>query len=345
MKEIIQFITMKPITSIFGITPILLFWASIVDIIIGDPCWLPHPVRIIGKAINRAELELKKYCKTNLEQKIGGILIVLFITSSTFLITYTLVKIFIGFKNIFLVVLSWIFLIYLASTTIAFKGLIDATKAVIRALENKNLLQARFELSRIVGRDTQKLEEKNILRANIETLSENLSDGVIAPLFYLVLGGLPAAMLYKAINTLDAMLGHKNEKYLYFGWASARLDDIANFLPARVTGILITFSSGIVFHSFEKFFYALKIMLKDGRKHPSPNSGVPESAMAGAVGISMGGPSTYSGIMVKKPIIGIDRTADYISSAKHSITIAQVTYLLALTLAILILFLWRYYGL
>ncbi len=339
MKDLIRFIASKPFASLFSVTPILLTCAFIVDLIIGDPYWLPHPVRIIGKAINKLEPLIRKYCRTNIEQKIGGLLLTLFVTASTFVITYILIKIFLSLKNVFLVAVSWIFVVYLASTTIAYKGLIDATKSVVKAIENKNIIQARAMLSMIVGRDTDTLNEKQILRADIETLSENLSDGVIAPLFYLVLGGIPVALTYKAINTLDNMLGYKNEKYFYFGWASARLDDVVNYLPARITGVLISLSTGILYYSFERFYTALKTMIRDGRKHPSPNSGFPESAMAGALGITMGGSSTYAGILVKKPIIGVERTADYLSSAKQSIVIARGAYLFAIGIVMLTLLL------
>jgi len=143
--------------------------------------------------------------------------------------------------------LSLFVMIYLISTTIAVKGLIDSVRVVIKYVNDKNLEGARRELSHIVGRDTEKLDERGILKATIESLSENASDGIIAPMFYFAIGGLPLAMTYKAINTMDSMVGYKNEKYRYFGWAAARLDDIANYIPARVTGIIIAIASAIFF--------------------------------------------------------------------------------------------------
>jgi len=161
--------------------------------------------------------------------------------------------------------LSLFVMIYLISTTIAVKGLIDSVRVVIKYVNDKNLEGARRELSHIVGRDTEKLDERGILKATIESLSENASDGIIAPMFYFAIGGLPLAMTYKAINTMDSMVGYKNEKYRYFGWAAARLDDIANYIPARVTGIIIAIASAIFFRSLSTVHRSLKIMLRDGK--------------------------------------------------------------------------------
>jgi adenosylcobinamide-phosphate synthase len=171
----------------------------------------------------------------------------------------------------------------------------------------------------------------------IETVSENLSDGVIAPLFYLAIGGLPLAIAYKAINTLDSMVGYKNEKYLSFGWAAARLDDVANFIPARLTGILIVLASFCYFlvrspgGAFSTARDSFRVMRRDGRNHTSPNSGIPEAAMAGCLGVRLGGPSTYGGVLVQKPFIGDDRTGDYGIASERSIGIV----LLASCIAVL----------
>ena len=162
----------------------------------------------------------------------------------------------------------------------------------------------------IVGRDTQHLSEEGVLRATVETVAENLSDGIIAPLFYLAVGGLPFAMTYKAVNTLDSMVGYKNDRYLLFGRASARLDDIANFIPARITGLLVVIAvflltlAGKAGRPAINARRALTVMLRDGRKHSSPNSGFPEAAVAGGLGVILGGPSTYGGIVIEKPYIG-----------------------------------------
>jgi adenosylcobinamide-phosphate synthase len=237
---------------------------------------------------------------------------------------------------------SFIILIYLVSTTLATHELIKSGYSVIKALEDGSRIEeARKRLSLIVGRDTHTLNKKEILKATVETLAENASDGIVAPLFYFVIGGLPMAMAYKAINTLDSMVGYKNERYKDIGWAAARLDDIANFIPARITGILIVISTIIIdglnrlSHSIRlnslDGLNSLKIMFTDGRNHLSPNSGIPEAAMAGALRIRLGGPSTYGGILVRKPYIGReDPSSDdvYLKASKKAITITMVTSLL-----------------
>jgi adenosylcobinamide-phosphate synthase len=290
----------------------ILTLAYILDLIIGDPGWLPHPVRIIGWLIEKME----KLCRGTARhapttEKLAGILLVIIIVGPTYGLFYYL--------NLFLLnphlpkpvsYLAFTFLVYLVSTTIATNDLIKSGKDVITALNTGHKEEAKNKLGMIVGRDTRQLDNKGIAKATIETLAENTSDGIIAPLFYLAIGGLPLAMTYKAINTLDSMVGYRNEKYKNFGWASAKLDDIFNYIPARITGILIVVSA-FIFNLFKNTHYSLiitrysfKIMLRDGRKHLSPNSGIPEAAMAGALGVRLGGPSFYGGILVEKPYIG-----------------------------------------
>ncbi len=186
-----------------------------------------------------------------------------------------------------------------------------------------------------------------MLRATIETVAENLSDGFVAPLFYLVLGGLPMAMMYKAINTLDSMVGYKNPRYIRFGWAAARLDDIANYIPARITGLSIT--AGALFYflfrpSDARFTRALAaardafaVMFRDGRKHTSPNSGVSEAAMAGALGVRLGGPATYGGSIVVKPYIGDGGCRDHRAAADAAVAIAAAASSLTVAFAAVIL--------
>jgi adenosylcobinamide-phosphate synthase len=207
------------------------------------------------------------------------------------------------------------------------------------------------------------------LRATIETLSENASDGIIAPMIYFAIGGLPLAMAYKAINTLDSMVGYKNERYLNFGWASARLDDIANFVPARITGSIIVIS-GFMVSAFVSLaqrcsrltrskqsitdshgisgLRAFRVMIRDGGKHASPNSGIPEAAMAGALGVQLGGPSEYAGVVYEKPFIGEERRnseAAYLYASGMALKITKVTSILGLFAALAILYLrtslWR----
>src|SRR5438477_4355450 len=148
------------------------------------------------------------------------------------------------------------------------------------------------------------MSESEIVRATVETIAESTADGIMAPLFYLVLGGAPLALAYKALSTLDSMIGHMDDRYRWFGWASARLDDVVNFLPARITALLLVLSAGIVSRSWPAMQHAWEILLRDGRQHPSPNSGRPEAAMAGALGVQLGGINAYEGIPVERSILG-----------------------------------------
>lgn len=281
--------------------------AYILDLAIGDPKQFPHPVRMMGWAITRVEYLLRRREQsTEIGQKLAGIFLVLIIVASTYVLFYGINFILHNFQfSTFANYLSLLLLAYLISTTLATRELLKSAKSVIETLKNNNIEGARANLSCIVGRDTNSLDRHKILKVTIESLAENASDGIIAPLFYFSIGGLPLAMTYKAINTLDSMIGHRNEKYRNFGWAAAKLDDIANYLPARITGVLIAVSTCII--DGLNGLNAFKIMLRDGRNHLSPNSGIPEAAMAGALGIRLGGQSFYEGTIVEKPYIGEER--------------------------------------
>ncbi len=303
-------VTMFP--SSLSISPYILILASCLDLAIGDPRWLPHPVRAIGKTIGFLESTIRRPCRSSRSEKAGGVLLVVLVVVPVFLITYLIQEMLLRIFSLHVLgaALSLAAAVYLTATTIASRELIASARHVLDALKEKDMDAARMRLSMIVGRDTAQLPEKGVLKATIETLAENVSDGVVAPLFYLVLGGLPLAMTYKAINTLDSMVGYKNDRYRHFGWAAARLDDAANYIPARLTGILITAAAFLMSlplnasNSLRATSRIVNMMLRDGRKHPSPNSGVPEAAYAGALGIMLGGPSTYNGVVVDKPFIG-----------------------------------------
>jgi len=202
--------------------------------------------------------------------------------------------------NPFLYHLAWV---YIGYTTISVKDLQIKARAIYKELKEGDIFKARKELSRIVGRDIQDLSEDEIKRATIESIAESTNDGIIAPLFYLILGGPVLAITYKAINTLDSMVGYKNDRYIHFGWFSARVDDVANFIPARIAGMLIVISSFLLRKNFKDSF---KTMLRDSKKHSSPNSGISEAAMAGALGIRLGGGAFYQGKFVEKQYIGND---------------------------------------
>jgi len=210
---------------------------------------------------------------------------------------------FAGRINYILKIVFWVILGYMSLAT---KDLFLHVKRILESIKSEDMEGARKNLSFIVGRNTQDLSKEEIITACIESIAENTNDGIIAPLFYLILGGPVLAIGYKAINTLDSMVGYRNQHYKDFGWFSARLDDFANFIPARITGMLIVISSFLLRYNFRDSF---RIMCKDGRKHLSSNSGVSEAAMAGALGIRVGGPSRYKGELVIKPYIGEEKSS------------------------------------
>ncbi len=271
--------------------------AFLIDTIAGDPYWFPHPVRLIGKYISAFEHLTRKIVSSPRTLKIFGILL----TLTTVLLSYfTVHYAVILFKtiNIWLYHFFNIFILY---TCLAAKCLAYEALKIYKVLKTGDIQKSRKMLSYIVSRDTQELDESQITRATVETVAENTSDGVIAPLFYMILGGAPLALAYKAINTLDSMVGYKNEKYESFGWASARLDDITNFIPARLTAISMIASAVFLGMDYKKSW---KIFKRDNQNHKSPNSGCPEAAAAGALGIQLGGTNMYFGKPVEKPTIG-----------------------------------------
>lgn len=273
--------------------------AFTMDMILGDPYWFPHPVRIIGIFVTSMEKLIRKVFMYPKGLKLGGVILAL----STVFITFATVALTLHYSKKVHTYLFWGINIIFLWTSIAPKTLKVESIKVYKALKENDISKARILLSYIVGRDTTNLNDSEIAKAAVETVAENTSDGVIAPLIYMFLGGAPLALAYKAINTLDSMVGYKNEKYIHLGWASAKLDDIANFIPARITGILIIISSAILGLDTQKSFLILK---RDHLKHSSPNAGYPEAATAGALNIQLGGANYYHGKLVDKPTIGDD---------------------------------------
>jgi adenosylcobinamide-phosphate synthase len=267
--------------------------AFLLDLLIGDPPKWPHPVRWIGSFI----LFLDKKWNRGGQRKVKGVIMVLTVLGAVFLaasaITYTGYHI----HPLAGIIVEAI----LISTTIAQKSLKEAALEVYSPLHRENISEARLKLSYIVGRDTDKLEEPEIVRGTVETVAENTSDGITAPLFWALIGGAPLALLYRAANTCDSMAGYKNEKYLEFGWASARLDDLLNFIPARLTGLLMLLGKKPEHSSFKE---AWDILLRDSRKHPSPNSGWGEAAAAALMGVQLGGINYYKGIVSDRARMG-----------------------------------------
>ena len=253
------------------------------DLVFGDPQWLPHPVRGIGKIASVSE---RFWRNTGLPLRLAGT----FFSVTVIGTAVAVVRFFPSWANIY-----WIY------SLLACRDLQQQAGSVIRALNYGNVEEARRKLSGIVGRDTAHLDEAEIMRAVIETVAENLSDGVIAPLFYLLIAGPAGMAAYKSINTLDSMVGYRNERYREFGWASARLDDAANYVPARLTALLVWISAILPHLSIRR---SIMVTLRDGGKHPSPNAGYPEAAVAGALGVQLGGLNFYAGVPSRKPLLG-----------------------------------------
>lgn len=271
--------------------------AVLLDIFMGDPYWFPHPVRLIGLYIRGFEGFVRRLVKSPVSLKIMGILLTISTVAVFYLIPYYLLKIAYAY-NIYAFHILNIVLMY---TCLAAKCLAGEGIKIYKQLEKGDLPAARKATSYIVGRDTDNLDDAQITRAVVETIAENSSDGVIAPLFYMLLGGAPLAMAYKAVNTLDSMVGYKNERYIDFGWASAKFDDLVNYIPARLTSILISLAALVMGMDFRG---SLETIKRDGRNHSSPNSGYPEAAVAGAIGVQLGGTNNYFGKPVYKPTIG-----------------------------------------
>ena len=271
-----------------NVTIINVIIAYLLDLLVGDPRWLTHPVVLIGKLISGLEKVFFALLKSPTALRIGGVLMAITVVAAAYLVTWAILEVCAGYNSL----LGRIVEIWLISTTLAARSLAGAGKEIYRLLVDGNLKEARVKVGWIVGRDTSKLDQAGVTRATVETVAENIVDGVLSPLFYAFLGGAPLAMAYKAVNTLDSMVGYKNEKYLYLGWASARLDDLANFLPARWAGVLLLFASGLLGYNSKQAYHTIKSYAAG---HPSPNSGIPESAVAGALGVRLGGLNYYHG--------------------------------------------------
>lgn len=277
------------------------FFGFLLDLLLGDPYWLPHPIRLIGSLISGLEKKLlggrtEKDRKKELKKGVLLVFLVLFITFSVS------VMLIVGAYNIhpYLGVLVETIMSYQILATKCLK--VESMK-VYHCLQTEGLEAARKAVSMIVGRDTSVLDGEGVAKAAIETVAENTSDGVIAPMLYTALGGPILGFFYKAVNTMDSMVGYKNEKYLYFGRAAAKLDDLVNYIPARISAYLMICAAFIGGKSFNGR-QAYKIYKRDNRKHASPNSAQTESVCAGALGIRLAGDASYFGKIVKKPFIG-----------------------------------------
>ncbi|MBO7570187.1 MAG: cobalamin biosynthesis protein CobD [Bacteroidaceae bacterium] len=304
------------------ILPLLTGW--ILDLILGDPQWMPHPIVLFGKMISLGEKRLNKGKHRKLKGALLSLFLVAFVFVATWLLLYCVTLL--PFSLFHFLILSFfhslIIFFCLAGTTLI-REVRQTFLAVDRSLE-----EGRKQVARIVGRDTSELSAQEIRTAALETLAENLSDGVIAPLFWLAIGGVPAMLTYKMVNTLDSMIGYRTDRYRDFGCFAARLDDVANYIPARLTAFLMVLASGRL--------TLLKFVAKYGSHHASPNSGYPEAALAGILNCRFGGPHTYFGQLFDKPYIGHNDRPLTTADMRIAIRINRTSECIAIALLLMI---------
>ncbi|HEX7055653.1 MAG TPA: adenosylcobinamide-phosphate synthase CbiB [Bacilli bacterium] len=271
--------------------------AYVLDRIIGDPRGVLHPVVVMGWCAAKLERLLREVARSPHSLKIAGVLLPVGLVGGSFF-TAKLVLYAAGLLH---PAAAFAANAWLISTTIATKGLADAGMQVCRLLRAGDVKKARESLAMIVGRDTEHLDTPEICRGAVETIAENIVDAIVAPLVFAAIGGAPLALAYRAANTLDSMVGYKNAKYRHFGWASARLDDIANFIPARISALFVVAAAKLLKMRARG---AWRIIRRDARKHPSPNSGFPEAGVAGALGVRLGGTNVYQGVPSFRAYLG-----------------------------------------
>lgn len=305
----------------------LILLSYIADWFFGDPQWFPHPVRLMGRLIAFLERGLNGSGNQKIERFYGVFTALVVIAVS-------------GGGACALIAAAeklhplagkvvWVFLAY---STLAVKDLVIHARAVGEMLAVNDIAEARRRLSLIVGRDTAGLSQDEVIRAAVETVAESTTDGIVSPLFYLLLGGPVAAVMFKAVSTLDSMIGHKDERHLYFGWCAAKLDDAANFIPARITGLLIAAAALCCRKGPGQ---SLRMMFRDGRKQDSPNSAIAEAAMAGALGVQLGGARAYAGRIVEHPYIGEQQRPFSLHLIREALCISVVTSVLMVSIGII----------
>jgi adenosylcobinamide-phosphate synthase len=306
------------LSTINWLLPLLVGWLS--DLLLGDPVWLPHPVVGFGKMIAFGEKRLNGGSNRMLKGAIMSVFLIILV----FAVTWFVRSLLFTFHVSLLILCDSIIVFYcLAGTT-----LIREVREVFHAVD-RSLAEGRKQVARIVGRDTSELSAQEVRTAALETLAENLSDGVIAPMFWLAIGGVPAMMAYKMVNTLDSMIGYRTERYKDFGCWAAHIDDVANYIPARITALLMILPSLFTFH-----FSLFNFVLKYGRKHASPNSGYPEAALAGILNCRFGGPHYYFGELFDKPFIGENDRELTTADMQKAIRVNRMAEVLAIILVI-----------
>jgi adenosylcobinamide-phosphate synthase len=300
--------------------------AFALDAVLGDPTWFPHPVRIIGKFAAFLEQPCRSLCRSLfLAGLIQWLVVFLAVGGIVTGILFAAYRVHPLAGD-----LLGIFLIYLG---LAGRDLIDHSRRVYKALLKKDLAEGRHQVGLLVGRDTANLDQKNVVRAAVESIAESLLDGVTAPIFYAVIGGPVGIWLYKTVNTLDSMFGHKDQCYLYFGRVSAKIDDALNYIPARLTAPLVSVAAFLTGGNARD---SLHILRRDGRKHPSPNAGLCEAAFAGALGVQLGGLNYYDGQPEHLPVMGDDKkslTARHIRQANLLMVVTALLFLCLLLTA------------
>ena len=305
---------------------IVLVLALCLDALIGDPPALyrlvPHPVVLIGKAIAAFDRRLNRENRTQRARWVRGVLTLVVLAAAAILIGLALTMLASAFP------LGWIIEMVAVAVLVAQRSLYDHVLQVMLALQRGGVDAGRIAVSQIVGRDPASLDGFGVARAGIESLAENFSDGVAAPVFFYALAGLPGILLYKTVNTLDSMVGYRNPRYAAFGWASARCDDVLNQVPARFSGLLICLAAAFV--SRGRPVAALKTMWRDAPKHRSPNAGWPEAAMAGALDLALAGPRRYGELVVDDPWLGAGRARATPADMRRALMVFAVACLIQL---------------
>ncbi len=312
---------------------IMMIIGLMLDLLIGDPNYRFHLVRMIGLLITVLEKLFRKICFNKYLEFICGTVLTITVITVTYVATMLIFKMLYSY-NIYLYILVGAFVCY---QTLAIKGLTDASMKVYYQLRNSNIVNARRELSKIVGRDTQKLNQEQIICATIETVAENLTDAIIAPMIYFAFGGVALALTYKAINTLDSMIAYRNQKYFYFGKTAAIIDDVVNYIPAIIAAYLIIVASYFLKLNYKNSY---SVYARDKYNHLSPNSAKTEAACAGALGVQLGGANYYQGILVNKPRIGNKIHAPKLDFIIKTNNLIKFSALLAFTLLLLIKYIW-----
>jgi adenosylcobinamide-phosphate synthase len=312
---------------------VVLGCAYAMDLIVGDPEWLPHPVRGIGRLISIGESAASPGRHSPVRDLLQGAVVTVAVVVA---VATAAVLVLLAMRHVHPAA-AMLTEVFLAWTALATGSLLSEASRVIHALEEGDLVSARARLARIVGRDTAALAEPEIARAVIETLAESTCDGIVAPLCFLVAGGVPAALAYKAVNTLDSMIGHREAPYTYFGRVAARLDDVANFVPARISALAIAIAAACLGRSGAG---AWRIWRRDHRRHDSPNAGHPEAAMAGALGVRLGGTNYYDGIPSVKLELNAEGSAPTPVAARAACRVVEAASLVSVIAALSVVLVW-----